>query len=166
MYIKKNVNMGLLLLVIVLAAAITALGIYYNYDYGSLSQRYTTQLDNLKKVTDDLMLHKSKLNQTASELRLKEQDESDLNVKYTELRDDNERLDRENTQLDADLKLTLTKLNERTTELADAKNTVATQDLEIADLEDDLDICKITKSNLEDKVDELCIDCPGSSECS
>jgi hypothetical protein len=68
-FIKKDVNFGLLAIVVILAVIITSLGVYYNYNYSSLSEEYHTQLSNLRKVTDDLLFHKSRLNQTTAELK-------------------------------------------------------------------------------------------------
>jgi len=159
-FMKKNVNNGLLLLIILLAVAIAGLGIYYNYDYGSLSAKYNDQVQNLQKTTDDLMMHKSRLNQTTSELKLKEQDESELGQKYTDIRNDNERLDIENRGLQSDLTIKINQLNAKIKELADAKVTLITQTAEIDELSDDLDICENIKDDLEDKIDDVCDECP------
>ena len=155
-FINKNVNMGLLILIIVLAIAIAAIGIYYNENYSELSSNYNTQLTNLKKVTDELVFHKSQLNQTTTVLKTKQEDESELNKRYNTLRDDNAGLESRNSQLDSDLKVKIAQLTAKTNELVDAQSTVTTQKNEIEKLESTNKILKVRVDNLEDRVDDVC----------
>ena len=155
-FINKNVNMGLLIIIIVLAIAIAAIGIYYNENYSDLSTNYNTQLNNLKKVTDDLVFHKSQLNQTASVLKTQKEDESELNKRYNELRDENVKLEARNSQLDSDLKVKISQLTTKTNELVESQSTVTTQKNEIEKLESTNKILKVRVDNLEDKLDDVC----------
>ena len=155
-FIKKDVNFGLLFIVILLAVAIASIGIYYNQKYGSLSENYHTQLDNLEQVTEDLLFHKSRLNQTASDLKVKEQDESDLNRRYTEMRDEKEKVDKRNTELDAGLREKSDQLVTATNDLLAAKSEIADQKTEIADLDRKIEVYKAKIHNLEDNFDTVC----------
>lgn len=125
-FIKKDVNFGLLFIVIVLALAIASLGLYYNYNYSSLADNYNSQLSRLQKVTDDLLFHRSRLNQTASILQTKEQDEAELNKKYNDLRDDNEKLESDNEIYRQDIAKKNIDLVEKSNQLINAQSQIAT----------------------------------------
>jgi chromosome segregation ATPase len=153
---KKDVNVGLLILVFVLAVAITSLGLYYNQHYLSLSNKYNTQLVSLQKVTQDLLYHKSRLNETASSLQLKEQDESELNLKYTEIRDTKESLEKENSLLKQEVTQKTADLLQKTNDLAEAQATISNKDLQIDSLNDDLSLLRIKVERLQDEKDEIC----------
>ena len=155
-FIRKDVNFGLLFIVILLAVSIASIGIYYNHKYGNLADSYHSQLTNLEKVTQDLLYHKSMLNETTTDLQIKEQDGSDLNRRYTELRDDKEGVDKRNTELDTSLKQKVAELTEKTNELVSAKSEVATQKIEIDDLNRMIEVYKTMVNDLEDKVDIIC----------
>lgn len=159
-FIKKDVNFGMLLIVIILAIAIAAIGIYFNQRYIGLSDNYYNQLDNLEKVTKDLVFHKSMLNETVADLKVKEQDESDLNRRYTELRVDKENVDKRNVELDASLKEKTAQLTNKINELVTAKSEVADQKAEIADQSRKIDVYKAKIDNLEEKLDSHCASYP------
>lgn len=155
-FIKKDVNFGLLFLIIILAVSVAFLGIYYNRNYNELSESHTEQLNALKKVTDELLFHKSRLNRTAADLKIKEQDESELSRKYSELRDEKETLDNENQLLKTDLSAKTTEIIVKTNQLLQANSEIAQKKNEIAVLDKDLSVCKLAKKSLKNKLDVTC----------
>ena len=154
-FLHRNVNFGLLMALIVLALSITVLGIYYTANYGSLSSEYTRQLTSLQKVTDDLLLHKSRLNQTVKDLETKQQDETALTQKYNQLKDDNAQLTSDKQMLQEELQSKGEELAQKNAELVGAKAQVVEQMAEISDLKSDVAYYK-------DKYQDVCDANPGA----
>ncbi len=148
-YIKKDVNFGLLFIIVLLAVIITYLGVYYNQNYTTLSADYDDKVTNLKTVTEQLLFHKSKLNETAIDLKIKEEDESELNKRYNEIRDENE-------GLNTDLKDKTSKLLETTSELDVSKKELEIKEKTLQSTTVELRQCEAKKRSLSSKLDSVC----------
>jgi uncharacterized protein (DUF3084 family) len=155
-YIKKNVNFGLLFIIIILAVAIASIGIYYNQNYTSLSKNYNQQLDNLQKVTQDLLFHKTILNQTTQDLATKEQDETELNKRYTQLRADKEKVDTDNANLREELGKATEDLMAKTNQLISAQSEIAAQKTQVATLTKQVTQNEASIKSLKNRLDEAC----------
>ena len=81
-FLKKDVNVGLLIIVVMVAVCFVFLGLYYNHNYTTLSHEYSKKLNNLEEVADQLLFYKTRLNKTAEDLQDKSQDETALSKKY------------------------------------------------------------------------------------
>ncbi|MCK5024968.1 MAG: hypothetical protein KAS15_00140, partial [Nanoarchaeota archaeon] len=67
-YIKRNVNFGLLALLLGMIMVFIGFTLYYQQTFNTLAVNYTTKLSQLEKVTQDLSKHKAILTHTKSEL--------------------------------------------------------------------------------------------------
>jgi chromosome segregation ATPase len=147
-FIKKDVNFTLLLIIIVLAVALTSIGLYYTENYQSLSTKYTQQLDTLKKVTEDLLQHKSLLNQTSQDLQIRSQDENELNKRYNELRDAKEKLDKDFADKSAQLETAKADILTKANQLSIQQN-------QLNDKQSQIDVLNANNARLQSKVSKL-----------
>src|SRR3989344_5691679 len=98
-FMKRDVNIGLLVLIIAAAIIFSSFSVYYQSTFKNVSLEYKNKLEQLGQTTTELSKQKQELNQTYS-LRVKaEQDKNTLDAKYTEVRDENEQLSGDNTNL-------------------------------------------------------------------
>jgi chromosome segregation ATPase len=164
-FMKKDVNLGLLFIVILLAVCFAALGIYYNQNYIHLSTEYSGRLDALQETTDQLLFYKSRPNQTTSDLELKEQDESVLNERFTELRSEKETLETQKANLQTQLSTTKSELLEKTNQLLNAQSTIASQKTDIEQLTVQRDSWERKYESADNKLDAICNDYPTHSSC-
>jgi len=87
-FMKKNVNVILLLLIVLVAASIVGLTSYYQMSFYNLSSDYHQKVGDLQKTASELEASQVQLNETAIELQLKTEREQDLSGKYTEVREE------------------------------------------------------------------------------
>ncbi|MBR9699434.1 hypothetical protein GOV09_03195 [Candidatus Woesearchaeota archaeon] len=163
-FMKKNLNLGLLFIIMLLAVSLTAIGVYYNLNYNSLSAEYTTQLTNLQDVTDELFLQKSRLNQTAADLRVKEQDETELSSKFSDIRGENIKLTGENANLKTELTSRTNELVTKTNQLLVAQSELITVKSELENQESLITAYRSTVNRLKNDIEEICGG--DMSECS
>ncbi len=155
-FMHKDINFKLMLMVIILAISIAAIGIYYNQNYSALSEDYTSRLTKLEKVTSDLFLYKTQLNKTSADLRLKEEDESTLNQKYAELRTENEALQGDNSRLNSELVVVRSELLDKTNELVESQSELVNKKAEIAQLTAEKNALQIKVKNLKNDLEDAC----------
>jgi chromosome segregation ATPase len=156
---KKDVNFILLALVIGIMIILVGFTVYYQGTYESLFTQYNEKVNRLEQVTQELGLEKSKVNQTAYQLEIKSERESDLSTKYSSLReenqgllDDNAKLQKELTEnkaslvkTQADLAKSQTLMRQAQDDLTEAQDSISTLRSQKDDLEDDLEQCEATK---------------------
>src|SRR3989344_2637473 len=75
-YLKKNVNMFLLLLFVIIIGGVAGLTTFYQTTYKDLSLNYEDQVAEIEKLLTDLNAERAKLNQTALQLDVKEEREA------------------------------------------------------------------------------------------
>jgi chromosome segregation ATPase len=136
--IKRDVNFGLFFLILATLILLTAFTMYFQKEFRDLTSEYKQKLDQLEKVTRDLSLQRSKLNETSYQLKIKEQSVEDYNVKYTNLKNKKELLETQNAKLTKDLSdktqeliRTQGELDETENELDDTKDALTTAQQEI-----------------------------------
>lgn len=120
-FMKRDVNLGLLILIIFSIFLFSGFSAYYQTTFKDISLEYQQKLKQLSKVTEDLGAKKQELNETYK-LRTKvEEDKRILDERYKDVRD-------ENTDLHSELAGTKVKLVEKRAELdAAEKNLVLTE---------------------------------------
>ncbi len=148
-YLKKNVNLVLLGLVVLLAVSFAALTTYYHTTYSELSNEYLVKLRELEKITRDLETSKSKLNETITQFQLKDIREKDLSEKYEYLREQKESLSEMLNQTNASLTETRRVLREKEQKLEKALKDIEAKKLEIINLEASLKQSKDTVSRYD-----------------
>ena len=134
MYLKKNVNLMLLALVLTVLIGTVAITTYFKSTYTEVSQNLESKSQQLQVVSSNFSQKISELNKTAAELQLKELDKDKLDQLYTELLKEKEKLDGELALTREKLTETINTLGETKAELSDANYNLMLQEDELADL--------------------------------
>jgi uncharacterized protein (DUF3084 family) len=154
-YMKKNVNFGLILLLVAVLVAFAVFTTYYQQQYRALSIDYHTKLSELESLSSFLRVEKTRLNQTSYQLQIKQEREKDLSEQYITLKDEKETLEVDKQQLTAELIKATNDLAKTKSDLKKTENELSEKDAEIRQLEDDIDDLKDDKRDLCDKVEAL-----------
>src|SRR3990167_4743628 len=148
-FMKRDVNIGLLILIIAAVVIFSSFSVYYQYTFKNVSLDYQNKLEQLGQVTTELSKQKQELNQTYS-LRVKaEEDRNTLDVKYTEVRDENQQLSSDNTNLRLEVASAKSELSEKAAELDATKNLLASTQSELSSV-------KSQRDRLENDLDDVC----------
>ena len=156
---KRDINFGLLLIIIATLVCFSAFTVYYQTTFKNLSTNYYTKLDEIDAVTNQLTLEKGRLNQTSYQLQVKEQRESELSSIYSNLRSEKE-------QIEDDLKATQDKLMAEKENLREAQKQLSETQAELTSTRSDLDDALSKISSLKDEIDALEDEIAGLCECS
>ncbi len=159
--LKKNVNLALLLLVVLVVGAIVAISVYYQKNYLSLFINYQDSQEMLNTSLNELQQKRAALNRT--EIRYLE--EQHLNEEYDRLysslkqdRDSlSDELERTATELGAtktELLSTKDELNEKTAELATAQTSVQELEQDVAVLETRVSSLESQKESLQEQLSQ------------
>ena len=148
---KKDVNIGLLFLIVVSILLFSGFTVYYQTTFKDVSLEYKTKLEELSKVTSELTTRKQELNETYS-LKVKaERDRQALDQKYKDASDENEQLKSDNTNLRLEVSSTKSQLAEKSAELDATKNLLTQTQASLASANS-----KVT--SLKNDLDEVCAD--------
>jgi len=124
-FMKKDVNLGLLLLIVAAILTFSGFTVYYQTSFKNLSKTYTNQLQELGKVTKDLEAKRGQLNETSVQLQLKQQKEEDLSKKFVDTKSERDQLEDDKNKLTAELVNTKSQLAAASAELTSTKNTLS-----------------------------------------
>ncbi|MDP6547668.1 MAG: hypothetical protein QF917_01770 [Candidatus Woesearchaeota archaeon] len=150
-FMKRDVNMGLLILIIASIILFSGFSVYYQTSFKDVSLEYQDKLEQLGKVTKELTSQKQELNETYS-LRVKaEEDRKVLDVRYKDVSDENERINADNANLRSEISSTKNKLAEKIAEVAATK-------VLLAQVQNSLDAANSKISSLKSKLDDVCDD--------
>lgn len=116
-YMKKNINFGLLALLLAMIMVFIGFTLYYQQTFNNLALNYTTKLSQLEKVTKDLSKHKAVLTETKYELNKTELDVEAISTDYADLRN-------ERDELSAELSDTKNTLDRRNSDLAKERRVI------------------------------------------
>lgn len=148
-FMKRNVNLGLLFLIVASLVLFTGFAVYYQTTLKSITIEYNTKLNDLQKVTKELGLQKTALNETY-ELKIKaERDRSALDSQYRDISDENLQLEKDKTSLMVEVAQTKSELGAAQTEL-ESKKTL------LAKTQADLSAANSKISSLKDDIEDLC----------
>ena len=161
-FMKRDVNIGLLVLIIAAVIIFSSFSVYYQSTFKNVSLEYQNKLEQLGQITTELSKQEQELNQTYG-LRVKaEEDKNTLDVKYTEVRDENEQLSSDNTNLRLEVASAKSELSEKTVQLEATQNLLASTQSElgsvkskIANLNNEIDCLKkeAAKIDADEKTD-------------
>src|SRR3990167_363378 len=113
-FMKKDVNMTLLLLIVAAVLLFAGFSVYYQSSFRDISLDYKTKLEQLQQVSKDLTTQKKELNETYA-LRVKaEQDKKALDQGYKSVSDENDQLKTDNSNLQSEVSSTKNELGEKT----------------------------------------------------
>ncbi|MBI2142658.1 hypothetical protein HYU15_04205 [Candidatus Woesearchaeota archaeon] len=125
-YIRRNVNLFLLLLVIVVLGVMAGLTTYYQATYKNLSLSYGDKLNQLNRLNYNLSQQRAQLGQVNEELSIKTKAKEQFDTLYTNISDYSEKLADELSQTRSELIDTLTKLRAAEAELETTKSELST----------------------------------------
>ena len=155
-FMKRDVNIGLLILIIATIILFSGFSVYYQTTFKDITLEYNTKLDQLGKVTSELSVQKLALNETYSLRKKAEEDRKVLDVRYRDVSDENERVIADNTNLRSEVINTKSQLAEKSSELDSTKILLAQTQNVLGTIRSERDALKIRKGNLEDDIDRLC----------
>jgi len=118
---RKDVNLGLLLLIVAALLMFSGFTVYYQTSFKNLSTTYQNELNELDRLSKELASKRAQLNETSVQLQLKSQKEDSLSKKYVDTSTERDQFASDKTKLQADLTSTKTALASAE---ADLKNTV------------------------------------------
>lgn len=146
-YMKRNLNFGLLALVLGMIMVFIGFTLYYQQTFNNLALNYTTKLSQLEKVTQDLSKHKAVLTETKYELNKTTEDVEAISFDYEEMV-------QEKGRVQGELDSTTSKLNTKITELSDEKKLVRDLNIVIKAKETEITKYKNLYEDAEDKYNE------------
>lgn len=147
-FLKRDVNLGFLFLLIATLLLFLGFTIYYETHLKNVQSEYDTKLSQLEKVTEELNSEKSRLNQTYK-LRVKaEQDIEALDDQFKEISEERDNLEGERDTLSTELLLSKN-------QLAKAKADLKQNEVLLAQTQDSLAVANQKARKLEIKVDNL-----------
>ncbi|MBI4149958.1 hypothetical protein HY488_00985 [Candidatus Woesearchaeota archaeon] len=138
-YMKRNVNIFLLGVIIVIVASLAALTTYYQSTYKSLDERYAEKETEIERRIAELNALGTQLNQTSKELNIKAEREEKLGEQYTDVKTEKEKL--EDTLAETQTSLERETLLRQTTEnqLQTAQYNLQVANEAIQDLKEDVE---------------------------
>ncbi|MBS3142378.1 hypothetical protein J4464_03235 [Candidatus Woesearchaeota archaeon] len=148
-YFRRNVNLFLLFMIILLIASFTGFTIYYKNTYENLLTTYFELRQEHDKTAEELSLRRAQLNATLEEFELKQEREQSLSTKYSDIRD-------VNAELANDLAGVRKDLSDTQGELATAKSDLASKEVTITDLNKQNSDLKTVNSALKSDLDNVC----------
>lgn len=124
---KRDVNIGLLLLIVAALLMFSGFTVYYQTTFKNVSRSYETKLKELESVSHELESKRGQLNDTSIQLQLKKQKEEDLSKKFTDVRSEKEQLESDKAKLQTELSSTKSLLAATSAELTSTKSQLAAQ---------------------------------------
>lgn len=155
MYLKRNVNFVLLLLVITVLVGTVAITTYFQSTYKDVSQDLASKNKQLEVVSSNFSTKISELNRTYGELQLKQLDKEKLDQLYTDVVNEKEKVDAELSVTKTKLSGTLVELEKKKDELDAASYKLIIQEQELGDLKVKAANLAKTINSLQDQVDSL-----------
>ena len=152
-FMKKDVNLGLLVLIIAAIIVFSGFTVYYQTSFRDISLDYKTKLEQLQQVTKDLTTQKKELNETYSLRQKAEQDRKALDSSYREVSDENDQLKNDNSNLRSELGSTKSDLGEKTARLEATQNILAQTQADLASANSKMKSLKTEVTCLKDKAD-------------
>lgn len=134
MYLRRNVNFLLLLLVLTILIGTVGITTYFQSTYQDVSEDLKTKEEQLQSVSGNFSSKLSELNRTYADLQLKSMDKEKLDQLYTDLLNAKEKLDAELATTKQKLNEILLELQKTKDELSETKYQILLQEAELTDL--------------------------------
>lgn len=131
---RRDVNMGLLLLIVAALLMFSGFSVYYQTTFKNLSTTYQNELKALQRVTSELESKRSALNETSIQLQLRKEKEEGLSMQYSDVRTERDQLQTDKEKLTVDLASTKGQLSAALAELSSTKSQLADKVNQIVDL--------------------------------
>ncbi|MBI2144916.1 hypothetical protein HYU18_01195 [Candidatus Woesearchaeota archaeon] len=160
MYLRKNVNFMLLILVLTVLIGTVAITTYFQSTYKEVTEDLETTEKQLQSVNTNFSTKLSELNKTYTELQLKSMDKEKLDQLYTDLLSAKEQLDLELTSTKDKLAKALADIEQINKELTDTKYALLLQETELLDLrakvQNQLDTIRSRNAEIDSLKAQLC----------
>ena len=124
---KRDVNLGLLLLIVAALLMFSGFTVYYQTTFKNVSKSFEIKLNELESVSKELESKRGQLNETSIQLQLKKQKEEDLSTKFDDVRSERDQLETDKKKLEVELASTKASLAATLAELTNTKNQLAAQ---------------------------------------
>jgi len=147
-FMKRDVNFGLLILIIVSIVLFSGFSVYYQTTFKDVSLEYQNKLNQLGQVTKELSAKREELNETYSQRIKAEQDKEVLDQRYKDASD-------ENTVLHSELTSTKVQLAEKKSELGATKTLLSQTQSSLSAANSEVSSLKSQRSSLKDEIDCL-----------
>jgi len=147
-YMKRNVNLLLMVLLLTVLMSIVLLTAFYQKNYRNITENYEETAEALQLVSQNFSSKLQELNRTTSELQIKSTDKSKLDTLYGDLTDEKDRLEAELKETSDNLKEAMSVLQDTESKLSDAQYTLLKQDEEITMLDNSV-------TNQKSKINKL-----------
>lgn len=138
-YMKKNVNIFLLIVIIIIVASLAGLTTYYQSTYKNLGQRYGDKEKEIETRIEELNSLGTRLNQTSRELSIKAEREEQLGEQYTGVKTEKERLEDELADAETSLQRETLLRQSTQAELQTVQYNLQVANEEIQDLRQDVE---------------------------
>ena len=156
-FMKRDVNIGLLVLIIASIILFSGFSVYYQTTFKDVSLDYQSKLEQLSKVTKELGAKRQELNETYS-LRVKaEEDRKVLDSRYKDVSDERNRLETDKASLQTELSSTKSSLAEKKAELEGTKNLLAQTQSSLSSAKGEVSSLKAKRDNLKNDIDRICV---------
>ena len=153
-YMKRNVNLGLLFLIVATLIAFAGFATYYQTTFFNLSTSYEEKLGKIDTLAETLSVEKTKLNQTSYQLQVKAEREKDLSSKYDSLREVKEQLELDKALLQSELTTTKSTLSSTKAELSATQSSLTVAQNTITEKESEISSLKSQRSALQDQLSQ------------
>ena len=134
MYLKKNVNFLLLMLVVTVLVGTVGITTYFQSTYKEVSQDLENKSQQLQVISSNFSQKINELSKTSSELQLNKVDKDRLDQLYSDLLKEKEKLDGELAVTKNQLTDAMNSLKQAQAQLSDANYKLLLQEQEITDL--------------------------------
>ncbi|MFH1181444.1 MAG: hypothetical protein V1702_00635 [Candidatus Woesearchaeota archaeon] len=153
-YFKRNVNIALLIIIIIILGSLVGLTAYYQSTYRNISVSYGQTVEQVNMLAKNLTLQKTELNRTLSQLEIRSEDKTKLDQLYGDLSSDNERLNAELTGALSELADKRAELETAQANLLAAQQEITVKSAEITDYKEQV---KDLKAEIRELEDALCV---------
>jgi len=151
---KKNVNSALLIGILILVGVFVGFSVFYQTSLKNITTEYTDKIDKLDQVEQDLLAHKTILEETEYELEVKAGQEEDLSSKFGNVQGERDELATDKTRLELEVKNIKAELVELNAELVQTKFTLSSTLKDLTKVEDKLRAEKSGYDNCRDSLED------------
>lgn len=148
-FMKKNVNMALLLVIVMMVLSFTGITTYYQSTYRNLSQSYGAKILEIQQLSQVLNVRGSELNKTYSELQIRVADKTRFDKLYADLTNEKERLDADLAATRATLRNVQDELSTKELKLEEAYDKISDLQQKVNTYESQIDSLEQQITNLK-----------------
>jgi len=156
-YIRKNVNFLLIILVITLIALFVGFTSYYESNNRTLKNQYTDKSTQYDSLTSNLSVQKTQLEKTYSELQLQVAGGSKLQSLYNEVLQEKKKIEDQLSKTQGQLSQTQTELANTITQLRKTEADLAVSQANYLDAQNKVNVLTSDVSSKQSKINNLCL---------